>query len=140
MGSLASLDGCRKSCPLPGYFPWIVQPVVSFYTDYTILALFIIFHFTYLLKQNSVPVDRCAQHFQRVSAARNSGGIDEEYNSSLEPATASHADNLIPVHTATSSFLNIQFAILLSFTHTHTHTHTCTHTHTHTHTHTKGEN
>ena len=76
-----------------------------------------------MTKQNSLPVVICAQHFQRVSAARSSGGTDEKYNSSVEPATASYSDNLIPVHTAISCFSNIQFAILLSFTHTHTHTH-----------------
>lgn len=73
------------------------------------------FHFTCLLKQNSFPVVRCIQHFKMVSAAWSSGGIDEKYNSFQEPATTSYADNLIPVHIATSCFLNIQFAIFLSF-------------------------
>jgi len=79
---------------------------------------FIVFHFTCLLNKNSLPVVRCAQHFQRMSAARSSGSIDEKYNSSLESATASLGDNLIPGYTATSCFSNIQFAIC-SYSPTH---------------------
>jgi hypothetical protein len=38
VGLRAGLDGCRNSCPSPGFDPRIVQPVASRYTDYAISA------------------------------------------------------------------------------------------------------
>ena len=37
-GHRADLDGYGKSCPLLGFDPWTVQPIVSHYTAWTILA------------------------------------------------------------------------------------------------------
>jgi len=135
---------CRRLGGFPGRFGWVqkILPFTRIYSlncpacseslyllhypgpfhDYTCSYIIGAVPFYYIslymfIKQNSLPVVICAHNFQRVSAAWSSGGIDENYNSSLVPATASCADNLIPVHTATSRFLNIQFA--LSFIHTH---------------------
>ena len=38
VGPRAGVDGCGKSRPPPGFGPGTVQPVVSRYTDCTILA------------------------------------------------------------------------------------------------------
>ena len=38
MGTRASLDGCGKTRPPPGFDPWTVQTVASRYTDWAILA------------------------------------------------------------------------------------------------------
>jgi len=42
VGIRASLDGHRKSHPLPGFNPQNVQPIVICYTDYATLAAKII--------------------------------------------------------------------------------------------------